>query len=187
MSALPSRPDAYNLPSQNWYKSQSLNDRSTTLPFSFANHADDFDRHIEQSIRGYGNLIEDCVELSSYFVENGTVICDIGCATGRPLAAIRARNQARAPEASYVGLDIEPSFRRHWDGLAAENLSFLLQDILTFDDFATLSLATSIFTLQFLPERNRREICRKIYDGLLPGGALIVAEKTFAKMPKTQD
>jgi tRNA (cmo5U34)-methyltransferase len=164
-----------------------LVDQPTRLPFSFANYADDFDRHIERSIRGYGNLIEDCVELSSYFVENGTVIVDIGCSTGRTLAAIRARNQEQAPAARYVGLDIEPSFRQHWTKLAAGNIRFLLQDILAFDDFADLSLATSIFTLQFLPERSRREVCRKIYEGLVPGGALIVAEKTFAKMPKTQD
>ena len=37
------------------------------------------------------------------------------------------------------------------------------------------------------PERYRRQVCRKVYEGLLPGGAFIVAEKTFAKMPKTQD
>jgi hypothetical protein len=76
-----------------------LTDQRTKLPFSFANYADDFDHHIERSIRGYSNLIEDCVELSQYFVENGTVFCDIGCATGRTLAAIRARNQERAPDA----------------------------------------------------------------------------------------
>ena len=53
------------------------------------------------------------MELSQYFVENNTVACDIGCATGRTLAAIRARNQERAPGANYIGLDIEPSFRQH--------------------------------------------------------------------------
>jgi len=164
-----------------------LTDQPAKLPFSFANYADDFDRHIERSIRGYRNLIEDCVELSQYFVEDDTVVCDIGCATGRTLATIRARNQERAPGASYVGLDIEPSFRRHWTGLAGANIRFLMQDVLTFEDFANLSLATSIFTLQFLPERHRRKVCRRIYEGLVPGGALIVAEKTFAQMPKIQD
>src|SRR5438874_7474266 len=82
----------------------ALTDQPAKLQFSFANYADDFDRHIERSIRGYGNLIEDCVELSQYFIENGTVACDIGCATGRTLAAIRARNQDRAPAAKYIGL-----------------------------------------------------------------------------------
>jgi tRNA (cmo5U34)-methyltransferase len=168
-------------------RTSPLTDQPTKLRFSFANYADDFDRHIERSIRGYGNLIEDCVEISQYFIENNTVACDIGCATGRMLAAIRARNQARVPAAHYLGLDIEPSFQQHWTRLAGANIRFLLQGVLAFEDFRELSLATSIFTLQFLPERYRREVCRKVYDGLIPGGALIVAEKTFTKMPKTQD
>ena len=164
-----------------------MTEPTSKLPFSFAGQADDFDRHIAQSIRGYANLIEDCVELSAYFVENGTVVCDIGCATGRTLAAIRARNQERAPAARYIGFDIEPNFSRHWARYAESNLRFLVQDVLAFEDFADLSLMTSIFTLQFLPLRSRREICRKIYEGLVPGGALIVAEKTFARRAKTQD
>jgi tRNA (cmo5U34)-methyltransferase len=168
-------------------RAKTLIDRRTKLPFSFSNYADDFDRHIERSIRGYNNLIEDCVELSQYFVENRTVFCDIGCATGRTLAAVRARNHERAPDASYVGLDIEPSFQRHWPEFSDPNTRFLVRDVLTFEDFAELSMVTSIFTLQFLPERNRRQVCRKIYEGLISGGAFIVAEKTFAKIPKTQD
>ena len=166
---------------------QTLIDNPTKLPFSFANYVDDFDRHIERSIRGYNNLIEDCIELSQYFIENGTVFCDIGCSTGRTLCAIRARNQERAPNARYVGLDIEPGFQKHWKPLAGPNIRFLVQDALTFDDFTELSMATSIFTLQFLPERYRRQVCRKVYESLIPGGAFIVAEKTFAGMPKTQD
>jgi tRNA (cmo5U34)-methyltransferase len=164
-----------------------LTDHSTKLQFSFANYAEDFDRHIEHSIRGYGNLIEDCVELSQYFVENNTVACDIGCATGRTLVAIRDRNQERAPAANYIGLDIEPSFQEHWKRFADANIQFLLQDVVLFEDFRDLSLATAIFTLQFLPQRHRLEVSRKIYDHLVPGGALVVAEKFYAKTPKIQD
>jgi len=164
-----------------------VTDQHAKLPFSFANYADDFDQHIERSIRGYGNLIEDCVELSQYFVENGTVVCDIGCSTGRMLAAIRERNHERAPTARYIGLDIEPGFRRHWTQLEGSNIRFMVQDILAFEDFFDLSLVTSVFTLQFLPERYRREVCRRVFEGLVPGGAFIVAEKTFAKVSKIQD
>ena len=149
-----------------------MTDHRTKLPFSFASYSVDFDRHIERSIRGYRNLIEDCIELSQYFVENGTVVCDIGCATGRTLAAIRTRNQERAPDARYVGIDIEPSFQQHWVKLEGPKIRFLVQDVLAFEDFTELSLATSIFTLQFLPERYRRQVCRKVYEGLLPGGAV---------------
>lgn len=164
-----------------------MTDQHVKLPFSFANYADDFDRHIEQSIRGYRDLVEDCVELSQYFVEDGTVVCDIGCSTGRMLAAIQSRNRERAPAARYVGIDIEPAFKSYWSRLEGANIRFVAQDILAFDNFVDLSLVTSIFTLQFLPERYRREVCRKIFAGLVPGGAFIIAEKTFAKISKTQD
>ncbi len=54
-----------------------MTDQFTKLPLSFANYADEFDRHIELSIRSYGNLIDDCIELSQYFVENGTTDCEL--------------------------------------------------------------------------------------------------------------
>jgi len=164
-----------------------MNDRSQKIPFSFANFAEDFDAHIDQSIRGYANLIHDCVELSPYFVEDGTVVTDVGCSTGRLLSEIRARNQERAPGARYVGFDIEPSFQAHWAKHAAANINFHVHDVLAHEDFRDISLATSIFTLQFLPERHRRAICQKLFDGLVPGGALIIAEKTFAQSAKVQD
>src|SRR5262249_48385822 len=75
----------------------------------------------------------------------------------------------------------------HWKRLSATNLRFLLQDVMAFEDFRDLSLATAIFTLQFLPHRHRLEVSRKIYDGLVPGGALLVAEKFYAKTPNIQD
>jgi tRNA (cmo5U34)-methyltransferase len=164
-----------------------MTDRPEKLPFSFANFADGFDAHIDASIRGYADLIGDCTELSQYFVENGTTVCDIGCSTGRLLAEIRARNQARAPGARYVGFDIEPAFAPHWQTRAGDNIRFLVQDALDYDGFVDLSYVTSIFTLQFLPERHRRDLCKKIFDALVPGGGFVVAEKTFARSPKVQD
>jgi hypothetical protein len=50
--------------------------------FSFAAYADDSDRHIGGSIRGYDNLREDCVALSQYFIQKDSVVLDIGCSSG---------------------------------------------------------------------------------------------------------
>ena len=49
--------------------------------FTFAHREEGFDEHIEQSIRGYSNLLEDVISLSRYFVEDDTTIVDIGCST----------------------------------------------------------------------------------------------------------
>ena len=51
--------------------------------FTFAHRQEGFDKHIELSIRGYSNLMEDVVSLSRYFVEDNTNIVDIGCSTGK--------------------------------------------------------------------------------------------------------
>ena len=40
--------------------------------FSFTNYAEEFDEHINQSIRGYSNLRDDIVSISRYFIEDDT-------------------------------------------------------------------------------------------------------------------
>ena len=57
----------------------------------------------------------------------------------------------------------------------------------TFDGFKKLSLVYSLFTLQFLPERDRLKLVKRIYNGLVEGGALILSEKVLAKNAKIQD
>ena len=42
-----------------------------------------FDDHIEHSIRGYTNLLDDIVSLSRNFVEDETNVIDIICSTGK--------------------------------------------------------------------------------------------------------
>ncbi len=58
------------------------------VDFTFAHREEGFDEHIEKSIRGYSQLIEDVVSLSRYFVERGTSVIDIGCSTGKMTKAL---------------------------------------------------------------------------------------------------
>ena len=51
--------------------------------FTFAHREEGFDEHIEKSIRGYSQLMDDVISLSRYFVENETNVVDIGCSTGK--------------------------------------------------------------------------------------------------------
>ena len=44
----------------------------TKYDFTFAHREEGFDEHIEHSIRGYSNLLEDNVNLSKYFAEPDT-------------------------------------------------------------------------------------------------------------------
>ena len=49
------------------------------------------------------------------------------------------------------------------------------------------NLVTSIFTLQFMPKKDRKEVISNIYSGLNEGGAFIFAEKTICESALVQD
>ena len=56
--------------------------------FTFAHRQEGFDEHINKSIRGYSELLNDVIAYSQYFVDSGTNVVDIGCSTGTNLIKI---------------------------------------------------------------------------------------------------
>ena len=164
-------------------KLESFNDRP--LEFSFAAFAENFDTHIRQSIRGYDDLISDCLSLSTYFVEDETTALDIGCSAGTFLKRLKDANDTRAPRASYVGVEIEERFAIDWKLTA--RMTNVLADVRNFEFPSDCSFVTSIFSLQFISEKERQTILGKVHDCLVPGGGFVLAEKTFSPCSKLQD
>lgn len=156
--------------------------------FSFEEHVPKFDDHISSSIPGYKHgLLPACVSLSRRFVQHGTRVVDIGCSTGHLLASIQRANRAARPDIQYFGIDIETGFGVHWRKLRARNLHFKAQDARTYEGFVDLSLAISLFTVQFIRPADKLPLLKRIYDGLVEGGALVIAEKTLAATARFQD
>lgn len=162
--------------------------------FTFAHREEGFDNHIEKSIRGYNNLHEDVVNLSRYYVEDWTNIVDIGSSTGKTIEAMAIQNEKIAPSASYVGVevatgfkvDMKNRFRLLQERLPETFFNFEFTDIRNYE-FSNCSLVTSLFTLQFMPPKDREHVIKNIYNGLNPGGAFIFAEKTVADTGRFQD
>jgi tRNA (cmo5U34)-methyltransferase len=152
--------------------------------FSFTNYAEEFDEHINQSIRGYSNLRDDIVSISRYFVEDDTTVIDIGCSQGSLICRIRDAN-TQAPNATYYGVDVNKAFKQHWKN--ERNLKYLIEDVRTWNGMTNLSLAISLFTFQFIPERDRLALMKKIYDNLVEGGAFVFSEKVFSMNSKIQN
>lgn len=155
--------------------------------FDFADHADEFDEHIGSSIPGYWELRAKCVALSQRFIQDGTTVLDVGCSTGRLLADIREHNAPIHADVTYIGIDVQSAFARHWDRLQKGDLQFQLADIRNAARLTNLSLVSSLFTVQFLPEKDKELVLSKIMDGLVPGGTLIIAEKVLASSARLQD
>ncbi|WP_038382731.1 methyltransferase [Bradyrhizobium elkanii] len=158
----------------------------TPKRFSFQDHASMFDSHISASIPGYEDLLSRSVILSRRFVQPGTNVVDVGCSTGLLLARVRRQNQTVHRDVTYTGIDCEPGFSSHWIRREAENLHFQVRDASKYQ-FENVSLASSLFTVQFLRPADKRQVLRRIHDGLVEEGALIIAEKTLAENARLQD
>jgi tRNA (cmo5U34)-methyltransferase len=154
--------------------------------FSFADHAPNFDGHIRASIRGLDDLRDEVVNVSRYHVQSGTFVVDIGCSEGTVLRSVRDANRATRPGVRYLGIDVEPSFEPHWRRRTADDLEFRFADARS-HRFEDASLVISLFTLQFIPARDRVPLLRRVHDGLVDGGALIIAEKVLAGSARFQE
>ena len=161
--------------------------------FTFAHREEGFDNHIEQSIRGYSDLMNDVISLSRYFVEDNTNIVDIGCSTGKNTKAMMEYNSDHSPDANFIGIEIADGFQKDLKKRKEElkvqgfyNVEFLMKDIRGYQ-ITNANLVTSIFTLQFMPKKDRKEVISNIYSGLNEGGAFIFAEKTICESALIQD
>ena len=160
--------------------------------FTFAQRQEGFDNHIEKSIRGYSNLTSDIIDISNYFVEDDSIVVDIGCSTGKLMKQMLDKNK-HAKNVSYIGVEVESDFYEHFDEdnlLEYSNncrLEYFKGDVRQYEFPKNSSLVTSIFTLQFMPEKDRKQIIKNIYDSLRFGGAFIFAEKTLSNSAKIHE
>ena len=88
--------------------------------FTFAHREEGFDEHIDWSIRGYRNLLDDVIKLSRYFVEADTQVVDIGCSTGKLTKAMIEYNEDHCSNGNYIGIEIAEGFFKDLENRADE-------------------------------------------------------------------
>ena len=101
---------------------------------------------------------------------------------------MKSQNDKFAPEVGYRGIEIEKDF--HNELVEEKNLKFYKQDVRGFDwvqGAINNCLTTSIFSLQFMPKRNRQIIIQRVYESLVKGGAFIFAEKIYSEHAQLQE
>lgn len=139
-----------------------------------------FEDMIERSVPGYSAILGMTGELAQQFAQAETKIYDLGCSLGGSSFSIAQRPLPQG--VSIVALDNSTAMIERLQDKLAENqnlsvpIEIQLQDIRE-QSFSPCSFVVMNFTLQFIPLQDRASLIQKIYDALVPGGALLLSEK----------
>ena len=142
--------------------------------------AKNFDTHARKSIPLYEEIQRMTVNMSEWFIHNGSTVYDIGSSTGETIFHLQKKHASKE-KARFIGIDNSKMMvRQAREKVPANNVQFLCQDVVQ-TNFKEADLVISLFTLQFLSLPERMQVLRSIYQCLREGGALIMTEKVVAE------
>ncbi len=145
-----------------------------------------FDQHARRSIPHYETCHALILALSDFFVGDGSVVYDFGCATGTLLTALGARHLTKQPR--LLGVDAEMDMVAiARERTAGQPPIVILQADITDYEFERCDLIVACYTLQFVAPRSRQQVFDRLYAALNWGGALILFEKVRAPDARFQD
>ncbi|WP_214688647.1 MULTISPECIES: methyltransferase domain-containing protein [unclassified Exiguobacterium] len=146
-----------------------------------------FDFHVKQSVPGYDRIQESVSELANFFCEDGAVVIDLGCATGESLA--RIQQVVKEKNLRLIGVDessdmIQQAMKKTKGMSDFQFINEKIEDVKLPEDS---SVVLSILTLQFVSQRHRKAVIKKVYESLGSGGVFILVEKTYSKSGCVQE
>ncbi|MGH8195170.1 MAG: carboxy-S-adenosyl-L-methionine synthase CmoA [Woeseiaceae bacterium] len=157
-------------------------DSADSSPFEFNEAvARVFPDMLQRSIPGYAATIEAIGALAAKCVPAGTRCYDLGCSLGA--AALAMQRNISDPGCRIVAVDSAPAMVKRCrvaiaerSGAGGPEISVIEGDI---RDVAIgeASMVVMNYTLQFLPLAERVGMLRKVGDGMIDGGLLVLSEK----------
>lgn len=151
---------------------------------------DVFPDMIQRSVPGYGTIISTIGVFAEKYAQANSHCYDLGSSLGAVTLSMRQRiNQ---PNCDIIAVDNSPAMiERGQQILASDTLSTVpvtmqcadIQDI----EIENASVVVMNFTLQFIPLEQRLALIKRIYQGLNPGGVLILSEKIAFNEQQRQD
>ncbi|MEO7446067.1 MAG: carboxy-S-adenosyl-L-methionine synthase CmoA [Ferruginibacter sp.] len=142
-----------------------------------------FDDMVSRSVPFYDEIQRMIAEMTGEYALPGTQVYDLGCSTG---TAMINMDPLLEEDVAFVGVDdSQPMLDKCRANLEAAGIkrkyalevADLNQDI----KIENASVVILCLTLQFIRPINRERIMKKILDGMVPGGKLILVEKILAE------
>lgn len=168
--------------------------KTGTEPFRFDESvARVFPDMLKRSIPGYAASIEAIGSLAARYVTAGSRAYDLGCSLGA--ATLAMRQGIREPDCCIIGVDNSPAMIERCERVIAEDdarsdnapkVQLKLADIRE-EPVSNASMVVLNYTLQFLPPGDRVSLMQRLYDGMNPGGLLLLSEKVIDEDPHMEE
>jgi tRNA (cmo5U34)-methyltransferase len=149
--------------------------------------ADVFQDMIERSVPGYGLVLQLIGVLAEKYGQQDTRAYDLGCSLGASTLQLRRH----LPDGCHViGVDNSEAMVSRCKANLSRDHSAATYEILLEDlretNIQNASIVILNFTLQFVPDEQRKNILTHIFEGLNSGGILLLAEKVKFEAPAEQ-
>lgn len=174
-------------------KDEIFVDKPGDEPFRFdASVAEVFPDMLRRSIPGYEASLEAIGSLAARYVRDDTTCYDLGCSLGA--ATLAMRQGIRASGCRLVAVDNAPAMIERCSEVIAADRSAgheIPVDVTLGDVLATpvenASMVVLNYTLQFIARERRDELMKRIADGMVGGGLLILSEKVVDEDPHMEE
>jgi len=134
---------------------------------------------IKRSVPGYETIIAMTGTLAEKYVEPGSNCYDLGSSLGTSTLAV-ARNTTDR-EKTLLAVDNSPAMINQCKEMLktlkmGKDIELICDDVQKVP-IANASMVILNFTLQFVPLSQRYALIQRVFDGLNPGGILVLSEK----------
>lgn len=148
--------------------------------FSFDESVVDvFPDMIQRSVPGYETIIHTIGELAKDAVTDSSTVYDLGCSLGAASLSVARATQDKT--CNIIGVDSSSAMvercKRVVQAFTLPNPINIKQAMAQDIAIENASMVIMNFTLQFIPPADREALLTKIYQGLNPGGILVLSEK----------
>jgi len=143
---------------------------------------------IKRSVPGYENIINSIAVITQRCATDNSNLYDLGCSLGAATLSMR-RGLLEKSGCQIISVDnssaMVESCKQHIQAYKSDVPVTVLQDDICNIKIENASVVVLNFTLQFLTPEKRLSLLTNIYQGLLPGGVLILSEKFLFDDPKS--
>ncbi|TMP42430.1 carboxy-S-adenosyl-L-methionine synthase CmoA [Pseudoalteromonas citrea] len=148
--------------------------------FSFdENVVEVFPDMIQRSVPGYATIVSTMGKLAGQYAQSNSNLYDLGCSLGAVTLSMRRNIEKQNCE--IIAVDNSKAMvercQLHLKGFKSDvPVNVVLGDI-TELELKNASVVALNFTLQFIPQEQREDVLKRIFNSLKPGGVLLLSEK----------